>query len=217
MMSEIKVSNFEEFVTTFLENYLENGMGTMSKREIDILVMHLLTKYSYLGEKSNYDLSILLQLTESRIKSLRYEAKLKYPPDEEKYVEKEFLAVLARSQFDTEKKKIVFVVEDSYLRHAIQGRLKAKGMFADSSFNSELVKIDVASLEAIIREMYGDDVADKYKRALDTLLEKEKKEEQELSFKKLKSDFITSAVKGLGGAFGGASGTAFLTYLKTLF
>jgi NAD+--asparagine ADP-ribosyltransferase len=216
-MNEIKIEEYENFVSTFLKNYLENGMGTMSKREIDILVMHLLTKYSDIGEKSNYDLSIFLQLSESRIKSLRYEAKLKYPPDEKKYVEKEFLTVLARSQFDTDKKKIIFVIEDTYLRHAINGRLKAKGMFADTSFNSELVKVDVTSLETIIREMYGNDVGDKYKEALNTLLEKEKKDEQELSFKKLKNDFITSAVKSLGGTLGGAAGATFLAYLKTLF
>lgn len=211
-MEEIKIDNSEQFAFTFLVEYLQNGMGAMSKREIDILIMHLLEKHSDIKRKSNQDLSILLQLTEPRVKSLRYEAKLKYPPEEEKYIETEFLSVLAKSKFDTEKKKIIFVVEDTYLRLAIQGRLKAKGMFADTSFNTELVKIDITSLGAVIQDMYGGNVADQYKKAFDALIKEEKKENQESLFKKLKDDFISSAVKTLGSA----ASTALLVYLKTL-
>lgn len=211
-MNNIKISDHKAFVEKFLGEYLEDGMGVMSKREIDILVMHLLTKYSDLALVSNHDLSILLRTTESRIKGWRYEAKLKYPPVDEKYVETQFLYILARSQFDVEKGKIIFIIEDSYLRYAIQGRLKAKGMFADTSFNSEIVKIDYSSLESIIREMYGDETANKYHKDFENLLKKEKEEDQKITFKELKKEFINSAVKTLGSA----ATTALITYLQSL-
>ena len=60
--------------------------------------------------------------------------------------------------------------------------------------------------------MYGDEVADQYKKAFDTLIKKENQVEQKLSFRKLKDEFITSAVKNLSVA----ATTAFLAYLKTL-
>jgi len=88
----------------------------------------------------------------------------------ENYVKREFLVLLARSQFELDKRagaepdqgKIVFVMEDDYLRYAIQGRLKDKGMFADTSFNKEIVKILPDSLLAVIREFYGEEMGDQF-------------------------------------------------------
>lgn len=192
---DVQIADSDQFVKDFLQEYMENGIGVMSKREIDILVMNLLMNHGDLASKSNYDLSIMLQTPETRIKGLRYEARLRYPPDEE-YVEREFLFVLARSQFDADKKKIVFIIEDKYLRYAIQGRLKAKGMYADSSFNTEIVKIDHSALETIIREMYGDESAKKYRKDFDKVL----KQGGKLTFRDVKKNFILSAVKTLGSA-----------------
>jgi hypothetical protein len=126
-MNTLSVKKPQEFVQEFLEEYLSNGIGAKNKREIDILVMNLLMKHAGLADKSNHEISILLQAPESKIKRLRYEARLKYPPAAD-YVKKEFLYVLARSQFDYSRGRIVFAIEDDFLRHAIQGQLKLKGM-----------------------------------------------------------------------------------------
>jgi len=157
-----------EFVKEFLGEYLSDGIGAKTKREIDILIMNLLMNYAEMAAKSNQELSILLQAPEAKIKSLRYEARLKYPPDPD-YVKREFLYILTKSQFDFEKEKVIFVIEDEYLRHAIQGQLKVKGMFADSSFNTELVKIDKNSLEAVIGELYGKEIAEDFHIGLDEM------------------------------------------------
>ena len=98
------------FVDEFLEHYLHHGFGSLGKRDVDILVMHLLCKYAGLEMKPNNELSQLLQLTESKVRSLRYEAKLKYPPQEEHHVERRFLWALAMSQFDAERQSVKFVV-----------------------------------------------------------------------------------------------------------
>ena len=168
-MIKITISDNENFASNLIEEYLANGMGAMPKREFDILMMNLFLTYGGIEGRGNQDLSILLQTPEATIKRLRYEARLKYPPNED-YVKKEFLIVLYRSQFDFDKRdetniykmKISFIMEDDYLRHEIQGRLKAKGMFADTSFNSEIVKIECGSLISVIREFYGDKIADNF-------------------------------------------------------
>lgn len=162
------IKKTKEFVKEFLEEYLADGMGAKTKREIDILVMNLLLNYAGLADKSNQELSVLLQAPVSKIKSLRYEARLKYPPDPD-YVKREFLYTLTKSQFDLEKGRITFVIEDEFIRQAIQGQLKAKGMFADTSFNTELVKIDRRSLESVIGELYGEEIADDFKNGFDEM------------------------------------------------
>jgi hypothetical protein len=94
---------------------------------------------------------------------------LKYPPDDE-YIQREFLYILANAQFEAEnieetnveKLKLIFIMEDNYLRYAIQGRLKEKGMFADTSFNSEIIKINCGSLVNVIEEFYGKETADDF-------------------------------------------------------
>lgn len=167
-MDAIAVKKPKEFVSDFLGEYLADGMGAKNKREIDILVMSLLMNYAGLAEKSNQELSILLQAPISKIKSLRYEARLKYPPDPD-YVKREFLYTLTRSQFDLEKGRITFVIEDEFVRQAIQGRLKARGRFADTSFNTELVKVDRRSLESVIDELYGAEIAEDFRNGFDEM------------------------------------------------
>jgi hypothetical protein len=160
-MNALSVKDTKGFVNDFLIEYLSDGMGAKTKREIDILIMNLLMNYADLAGRSNQELSILLQAPESKIKSLRYEARLKYPPDGD-YIKREFLYILYRAQFDITKGKIVFVMEDDYLRHAIQGQLKSKGMFADTSFNTEIIRIDKDSLESVIGELYGKETAEAF-------------------------------------------------------
>jgi len=181
----------KEFVKEFLSEYSSDGISAKTKREIDILVMNLLMNYAGLADKSNQELSILLQAPESKIKSLRYEARLKYPPDAD-YVKREFLYILTKSQFDFEKGMIIFAIEDEFLRHAIQGQLKAKGMFADSSFNTELVKISRSSLEAVIEELYGKQIANDFREGFDGM--ESQLEGEDVNVAKIFSDTIIAFV-----------------------
>jgi hypothetical protein len=169
-MESITIKDTKGFVNAFLEEYLSDGLGAKTKREIDILLMTLLMEYANLAGQSNQELSILLQAPEARIKSLRYEARLKYPPDKD-YVKREFLYALTRSQLDFDRKIITLVIEDQFLRLAIQGKLKARGMFADTSFNTELIKISRGSLEAVIEELYGKQYASDFREGFDAMQE----------------------------------------------
>jgi len=184
-MDAINVNDFQGFTDEFLKKYLLDGMGVMSKREIDILVMNLLIKYADLSAKSNYDLSIMLRIPETSVKRLRYEAKLRYPPEDE-YIRREFIKVLVKAkieldrneEYDIENMKIVFIMEDNYVRYAIQGRLKERGMFADSSFNSEIIRITCGSLCAVISEFYGEEASRDFMERCNVLKRSSDKHEQ---------------------------------------
>ena len=194
-MDKVSIKNTRDFVDGFLDEYLADGMGTMSKREIDILVMNLLIKYGGLADVSNQDLSILLKTPESKIKGLRYEARLKYPPDPD-YVKREFLYILSRSQFDSEKGRIIFAMEDEYLRHAIQGKLKGEGRFADSSFNTEIIKIERGSLESVIGELYGKEYAQAFHDGFEEL-DQSDDDKKASGFKDVILDFVMETAKDL--------------------
>jgi hypothetical protein len=195
-MNAITVKDTKSFVNDFLQEYLSDGMGAKTKREIDILIMNLLMNYADLAGKSNQELSILLQAPESKIKGLRYEARLKYPPDAD-YIKREFLYILNRAQFDVSKGKIVFVMEDDFLRHAIQGQLKSKGMFADTSFNTEIIRIDKNSLESVIGELYGKEIAEAFHDGFSEMEDQAEGEDIGAAFKEALLKFVVDAGQSL--------------------
>lgn len=200
---ELKIEDYQSFSNEFLQEYLSDGFGVMSKREIDILIMNLLMKYGDLAKKSNHELSLLLRVPESTIKRLRYDARLRYKPDDA-YIQREFLNVLSKANFELERNeeskienvKFIFVMEDNYLRYDIQGRLKDKGMFADTSFNSEIIKIGYLSLVAVISEICGEEVGSDFKKKFKSL---NKRAELD-GIPKMLKDFALDTLKSIGTA-----------------
>lgn len=204
---EPRIEDYQSFSTEFLQEYLSNGFGVMSKHEIDILVMNLLMKYGNLGENSNHDLSLLFRIPESTIKRLRYEARLRYQPDAN-YLRNAFIRVLDKAEFEldrintgnVENAKLVFAMEDNYLRYEIQGRLKAKGMYADSSFNSEIVKIGFKPMILVISELCGEEAAQDFEVRFKSLKQDAKQEDLRktlLSFiQDLTKSVITATITG---------------------
>lgn len=69
---------FEEFGKAFVEKYFQNGFASMPKREVDILVFHLLRTSKEFQSKSIYDLSNIFKISESKVKSLILEGSLRH-------------------------------------------------------------------------------------------------------------------------------------------
>lgn len=189
----INLKSPKEFAMEFLEHYLARGLGSMTKRDLDILVVHLLDRHADISLEKNQPLSLRLRTTESRLRTLRYEARLRYPPEDKKYFERHLLYALVVAEFQAEKKQITFALEDQYLRHELQGRLKARGTFADSSFNSEIVKVRYDHLLTLLTELYGKDVTVPLSKAM----EKAVGEEGKITFRALWKEFVLGAAKKL--------------------
>ncbi|MFN3166112.1 MAG: hypothetical protein ACE37H_03505 [Phycisphaeraceae bacterium] len=196
----------DQFSKEFLDHYLAQGLGAMTKRDIDILVMHLLQKHGNLTNRTNHELSHQLQLTETRVRSLRYEARLKYPPEESNYIERRVLYALAQSQFDANKGAIRFIVEDAYVRYALQARMKSRGAVHDTSFNREIVSVKPDQLIDLIEELYGKDTAKTFKKEFDKVLAAE----SDITFAEVKKKLILGAVGTIPGLTVKAA-TAWLT------
>lgn len=148
-------SQLEFFAKTFLDSYFQNGFGRMSKTEIDILVFHLLASTS-LTSFSNYEFSRILKISETKVKSLRYEASLRYDNHDDDSLKCKFASIIKNDNFKVFGDKIVICIEDKLLRNFIDYRLKSIGSFSDSSFNRELMTINSDMFMELLKSLYGD-------------------------------------------------------------
>lgn len=134
-----------EFAIEFISRYSKVGFGSMNKNDFEVMIFDLLKKFGNLKGKSNYDISLELQITESKVKKLSYEAELKYNNHDAATFKNDFFKILEKSRYKRDTNKVLFSVEDKFLRTSISAKLKELGHFSDSSFNSEIISIDLES------------------------------------------------------------------------
>lgn len=122
---------------SLINEYLERGFGTMTKREFEVMILHDLLQNELKG-KSNYEISRKLGITEAKVKGLVYEVSLKYDKDEETWKQR-FMQAIKKVNLFEKKDHVVFSIEDKATRSYLDALLKSKGRFSDKSFNSEIV------------------------------------------------------------------------------
>ena len=189
-----------EFTTRFLQEFLKDGFGAASKRFSELLIFHLLEDLGSLGSEDNNFVSHKLQITETRVKSYRYESKLRFVPTEEKYIERRILWALARSYFDADSKRVKFIVEDPYILKALSAQSKRLGGVPDGSFSSEIVVLHSKQLIALINHLYGDGIADSYQKDFDKLIA----EDSKIKFSEVRKKVVLGAAGALGGTIVGS-------------
>lgn len=194
----------ENFSKHFIERYSKTGFGSMNKNDFEVMIYDLLRQYGDLKDKTNHQASILLQIPESKIKRLAYEADLKYGNFKEDDITKTFFSIIAKSIFRPDQNKIQFVIENKFLRSSISSKLKELGHFSDSSFNSEIISIHIDSFIALLEYYYPEKAIE---RIIEDCKESIKVENGEkITFKLIMKKFIE------GMAFqGGRQALSFFT------
>lgn len=192
-----------DFKAKFLDHYLGSGIGSFSKRDIDVLVMHLLEECggkdsNPMKGMSNQQVSLMLKTPVSKIKSLRYEAVLKYGGDSNalaNYAKWEMVKILVNAKFEIEQDqgRVCFVIEDTLTKNWLQGVLKEVGLIFDNSFNSEIIKVDIKSFCDVLHAIYGD-------VNVEALVEKIKKAKTAKAIESAKKEFFKVVANGMGGA-----------------
>ena len=66
------------FATGILTALGQQAFGTMQKRELDLLIFHLLSKTKQLQRFTNYKWANLLHISETRVRALRADAALRF-------------------------------------------------------------------------------------------------------------------------------------------
>ena len=148
----LKDKSAEDFVTKFLEYYLANGFGALQKREIDVLVFHLISSLEQIKDKSNYEIANFLKISESRVKSLRLEASLKHKPANHKVILGKIVSDLIDqlSRPDFIDGFLTLTLEDPVERRELEYAIKKIGYQVEYGINREVLKINPLSLLSII-------------------------------------------------------------------
>jgi hypothetical protein len=137
----------QKFGETLLAALREVPFGALPKSELDLAFFRALVDARILDPAApNFELARVLKITPTRVRSLVYRYRL-LMQDGDDNTTAEILDALAKTRFDLTAKTISFGIEDPYVRDSFAAELKTRGIFADSSFNPETVRL---SLEAFV-------------------------------------------------------------------
>ncbi len=142
------------FADDFLTLYLSMGLGSLPKREIDLFVFHALTQSAEHRGKSNYELANTFGISETRIKTLKLNAALRYKEINPRAILARVVERLIASQQFTElnEGKIDISLEDPLERRELENFLKTRGHHAEYTLNREVLRISAARLLELIME-----------------------------------------------------------------
>jgi len=148
------IFNKDQFSTELIARYATRGFGSMTKNDFEVLIFDLLRKYGDLKDKTNFEMSLDLQIPETKVRRLAYESDLKYGQLSESDVKEAFFDVVAKSKLRGDLNKVEFVIENKFIRTSIGAQLKKLGHYADSSFNSEITRIHIESFIDLLAYYY---------------------------------------------------------------
>ena len=100
---------------------LVNNFGKINKNDLEIELMHLLL-INDCSSISDYRMSKMLRVPETKIKRLRYETSLVYQDNEEELKEK-IIVILTNTRIKIHDTKLQIAVNDKYLRNYISDLL----------------------------------------------------------------------------------------------
>lgn len=151
-------------LSKLIDSYLEHGFGSMNKNDFEVFIFSYLVKeHAVYKDKSNFELSILLRIPESKVKRLRYESDLKYSSkdNDNNGLKNRLNKVLSKAKLKfKDKQQIQFIIEDVYLRSYLDDCLKKNGYFSDTSFNREIVVINLDTLSYLMENILDKEVSD---------------------------------------------------------
>ncbi|WHZ20491.1 MAG: hypothetical protein OJF55_002640 [Rhodanobacteraceae bacterium] len=199
---EIKVSDAVAFSETFLKACLERGLGSSSKKDMELLLVHLLVNKEDLATTPVHEVSLLLQIPESRLTSLIYEAKLRFAVDSKDELRNAVLARLACASFTYKGGWVVFDIEDRLIRQAFAAEVKVLGNFIDGSFNREIVRVVPEHLIQLLERLFlSKPEQDAIVKSVKKAMSKAKKEKDEITFRSIMKKFLEGAA-GEAGSLG---------------
>ena len=142
-ITSVKLKGVDQFLTECFQRF-----GSMNKNNYEVALFHLLMQSGY-DDKSDFELSVHLQIPESKVKRLRYEESLVYPQSSNlsgDYYKQVLAELLLNRKYRVHNERIQFSISDKHLRLYINDVLNKDNRFADSSFNANIVSLTPADL-----------------------------------------------------------------------
>lgn len=145
------------------KEYSHPSFGSMSKRDVDIMLFKALQDLGIIDPKpSIYDVIRLLNITRSKARNLIYESSLQR--QDEQNLEQELKDLIIKPIFLKEGDKVCIEVDNPLLTDYIRQRLKGLKHITDSSFNNELVKMTPEAFSALYTDLLPEESIDAINR-----------------------------------------------------
>ena len=147
------------FGRSFLEHYLVAGFGVLPKRQVDLLVFHLLEQSGAIRGMSNYDIASNLGITEVKVRGLRRDATLRFGDvDREEAMSRivERLFMFGETRAVADNGLVTFELEDPILQREFEQAARDLGYFTDTSFNRSLIRVPLHVFVAVMAESFED-------------------------------------------------------------
>jgi hypothetical protein len=195
----INVSNETKanILDDFLDKYLEPAFGSLSKTEIDMLVLELLEQTGIIKEKdSQYSLSKKLKVSQAKAKNLLYNRTLRKCKEEDlDNMTKELLQKPAFQKDDC--KWFLFHVEHPLLIEHIRDKIQRLGHISDGSFSPHIIRLSAEAFAALIEDYIPN--KDEALKVLENL-------GMNVSLKSFLANVLKSSAKTLAEQFAGETG-----------
>jgi hypothetical protein len=133
------------FGESILESLRVVPFGSLPKTELDLTLFRALIAAGILeANLPVFEIARRLEITPSRVRSLLYRYRLENQGDDAGILD-DIAAALTRTRFEMSADRVVFGIEDAYLRDSFAALLKEQGVFADTSFNPETVSLSLGA------------------------------------------------------------------------
>ena len=138
---------FQKFAQVFLPNYLVGGLGSLSKREIDLLVLR-----AYLEAKMGlpiqvaitkadpYQLGRDLNIRASRIRTMLDDLRYRYPPSEDE-LRSQLSEALRKGEIGPGKNSLRIQIDDMLLRDYVRKFVRDIFGIVDTSFDRTIISL----------------------------------------------------------------------------
>ncbi len=148
--------NAKEFSKNFVRVFASPTFGAISKTEVDNLVFGLLVKAGALDPKSQvYEIARDLNVTPAKARNLLFQWQLRSMGNGDN-LKIDLVAALKSVRFANDGDLLSFGVESPLLREELRSRLKRRGVFADTSFSSEIIRISVEHFVEFLDDFLDD-------------------------------------------------------------
>jgi hypothetical protein len=147
----MKINEPAQFAAIISEHYLNQGLVSMSKRDLDLLFLHALCRdkqYSFPGDFHRACRE--LKVGESKLRSMLKDMHLRYQSMDEQTAIDRFVLIVKQQEFDVDPRRISFVVRDPVLRIYVEEWIARASCFSDTSFNPDVIKITHAGFQKLI-------------------------------------------------------------------
>lgn len=167
LLTALSADKRAEFAQKFIQRFIDPAFGSMSKAEIELLVFSLLHEIGAMEEaNTQYEVARALRITPSRVRSLKMQMRLRDVRQTDDVLRQRIVECLSRSRFLKQGAAIEFGIEDPLVREDAVARLKLLGATADSSFNQELVRIQLEAFVDFIEQLLPPDRHELVRKAL---------------------------------------------------